>query len=64
MEGVSTISWSPWAIQTDGPPCARGCTNWKPQFKYTPDGRPDGIQCCQAVEQYRDFSCFQPKVKS
>jgi hypothetical protein len=58
------MSWAPWAMPLQGPPCAT-CQFWRPQFQYMvlPNGQeiPDGVSCCQASEMYHDFSCYRQR---
>lgn len=56
--------WKPWALQTEGPPCARlRCKFWVPMFKYQQVGNlgdtiSDGVRLCQSKDMHPDFSCF------
>lgn len=62
------MKWQPWEdfkevrpynVAIEGPPC-KDCAYWDPIIKYM--GRHfDGVICCHAGEQFRDFSCYKEK---
>lgn len=62
--------WEPWRaykmnapdlVGITEPPC-KWCRAWRPQARFTDTGTGmvfDGVVCCHAKDQYRDFSCFR-----
>jgi hypothetical protein len=63
------MKWIPWeqfAMQQPtlpilAPPCPE-CRFWRPVQKFDERGRADGVICCHAAEQHKDFSCYGEKV--
>lgn len=64
------FDWKPWEdykktkeleLPINEPPCKK-CLLWKPQPKFVNTSAGiqfDGLICCHANEQYKDFSCFK-----